>query len=207
MEWDGYNGGEIASKTATETVKEYIEKNIEQTNEEKEKIFNMISKAMEYANNVVYEKSQEDEELLGMGTTMEICLIIKDKLYIGHIGDSRIYRIRRGVMQKLTEDHSYVQELVNEGTITPKEAEHHPKKNMLMKALGCAPYVEPDIIERSIQDGDIIEMNTDGLTNMVPAKEIQEIITQESDNIAKDLIEKANKAGGLDNITTFIVKM
>ncbi len=207
MEWDGYNGGEIASKTATETVKEYIEKNIEQTNEEKEKIFNMISKAMEYANNVVYEKSQEDEELLGMGTTMEICLIIKDKLYIGHIGDSRIYRIRRGVMQKLTEDHSYVQELVNEGTITPKEAEHHPKKNMLMKALGCAPYVEPDIIERSIQAGDIIEMNTDGLTNMVSVKEIEKIITQESDNIVKDLIEKANNAGGLDNITTVIVKM
>ena len=97
--------------------------------------------------------------------------------------------------------------LFRSGTITPKEAEHHPKKNMLMKALGCAPYVEPDIIERSIQDGDIIEMNTDGLTNMVPAKEIQEIITQESDNIAKDLIEKANKAGGLDNITTVIVKM
>ncbi len=207
MEWDGYNGGEIASKTATETVKEYIEKNIEQTNEEKEKIFNMISKAMEYANNVVYEKSQEDEELLGMGTTMEICLIIKDKLYIGHIGDSRIYRIRRGVMQKLTEDHSYVQELVNEGTITPKEAEHHPKKNMLMKALGCVPYVEPDIIERSIQVGDIIEMNTDGLTNMVSVKEIEKIITQESDNIVKDLIEKANNAGGLDNITTVIVKM
>ena len=207
MEWDGYNGGEIASKTATNTVKEYIEEKIEQTNGEKEKIFNMISKAMEYANNVVYEKSQEDEELLGMGTTMEICLIIKDKLYIGHIGDSRIYRIRRGVMQKLTEDHSYVQELVNEGTITPKEAEHHPKKNMLMKALGCALTVEPDIIERSIQDGDIIEMNTDGLTNMLPVKEIQEIITQESDNIAQELIEKANNAGGLDNITTVIVKM
>ena len=207
MEWDGYNGGEIASKAATDTVKEYIENHIESARGEKEKIFNMIYKAMEYANNVVYEKSQEDEERLGMGTTMEICLIIEDKLYIGHIGDSRIYRIRRGVMQKLTEDHSYVQELVNEGTITPKEAEHHPKKNMLMKALGCAPYVEPDIIERSIQDGDIIEMNTDGLTNMVPAKEIQEIITQESDNIAKDLIEKANKAGGLDNITTVIVKM
>lgn len=207
MEWDGYNGGEIASKTATNTVKEYIENNIESARGEKEKIFNMIYKAMEYANNVVYEKSQEDEELLGMGTTMEICLIIENKLYIGHIGDSRIYRIRRGVMQKLTEDHSYVQELVNEGTITPKEAEHHPKKNMLMKALGCAPFVEPDIIERSIQSGDIIEMNTDGLTNMVPVKEIQETITKESDNIAKDLIEKANNAGGLDNITTVIVKI
>ncbi len=207
MEWDGYNGGEIASKTATETVKEYIEKNIEQTNGEKEEIFNIIYKAMEYANNVVYEKSQEDEELLGMGTTMEICLIIEDKLYIGHIGDSRIYRIRRGVMQKLTEDHSYVQELVNEGTITPREAEHHPKKNMLMKALGCAPFVEPDIIERSVQSGDIIEMNTDGLTNMVSVKEIQEIVTKESDNIVKDLIEKANNAGGLDNITTVIIKI
>lgn len=207
MEWDGYNGGEIASKTATNTVRQYIEDNIESARGEKEKIFNIIYKAMEYANNAVYEKSQEDEELLGMGTTMEICLIIKDKLYIGHIGDSRIYRIRRGVMQKLTEDHSYVQELVNEGTITPKEAEHHPKKNMLMKALGCAPFVEPDIIERSIQSGDIIEMNTDGLTNMVSVKEIQEIITKESDNIAKDLIEKANNAGGLDNITTVIVKI
>ncbi|MCI8832739.1 MAG: serine/threonine-protein phosphatase [Clostridia bacterium] len=207
MEWDGYNGGEIASKTATNTVKEYIENNIENARGEKEKIFNIIYKAMEYANNIVYEKSQEDEELLGMGTTMEICLIIEDKLYIGHIGDSRIYRIRRGVMQKLTEDHSYVQELVNEGTITPKEAEHHPKKNMLMKALGCAPFVEPDIIERSIQSGDIIEMNTDGLTNMISVKEIQEIITKESDNIAQDLIEKANNAGGLDNITTVIVKI
>ncbi|MCI8961526.1 MAG: serine/threonine-protein phosphatase [Clostridia bacterium] len=207
MEWDGYNGGEIASKAATDTVKEYIENHIESARGEKEKIFNMIYKAMEYANNVVYEKSQEDEELLGMGTTMEICLIIEDKLYIGHIGDSRIYRIRRGVMQKLTEDHSYVQELVNEGTITPKEAEHHPKKNMLMKALGCAPFVEPDIIERSIQSGDIIEMNTDGLTNMVPVKEIQETITKESDNIVEELIEKANNAGGLDNITTVIVKI
>lgn len=205
MAWDGYNGGEIASKIATNTVKEYIENNIKNT--DKEKILDMIYSAMEYANKAVYEKSLEDEQLTGMGTTMEICLIIDDRLYIGHIGDSRIYRIRRGVMQKLTEDHSYVQELVNEGTITPREAEHHPKKNMLMKALGCTPTVEPDVIERSIQDGDIIEMNTDGLTNMVPIKEVQEIITQESDNIVKDLIEKANQAGGVDNITSVIIKI
>lgn len=205
MAWDGYNGGEIASKIATNTVKEYIENNIKNT--DKEKILDMIYSAMEYANKAVYEKSLEDEQLTGMGTTMEICLIIDNRLYIGHIGDSRIYRIRRGIMQKLTEDHSYVQELVNEGTITPREAEHHPKKNMLMKALGCTPTVEPDVIERSIQDGDIIEMNTDGLTNMVPIKEVQEIITQESDNIVKDLIEKANQAGGVDNITSVIIKI
>lgn len=205
MAWVGYNGGEIASQIATNTVKEYIENNIENT--AREEILNMIYSAMEYANKVVYEKSLEDERLTGMGTTMEICLIIEDRLYIGHIGDSRIYRIRRGVMQKLTEDHSYVQELVNEGTITPREAEHHPKKNMLMKALGCTPFVEPDVIERSIYSGDIIEMNTDGLTNMVPINEVQKIITQESDNIVNELIEKANEAGGIDNITSVIIKM
>lgn len=192
---------------ATETVRKYIENNIENTNGENEQILNMIRNAMEYANKVVYEKSQENEELSGMGTTMEICLIIGDKLYIGHIGDSRIYRIRRGVMQKLTEDHSYVQELIKEGTITPKEAEHHPKKNMLIKALGCTPTAEPDIIERSALDGDIIEMNTDGLTNMVPIKEIKDIITNESNNIVEDLIKKANEAGGLDNITSVIIKI
>lgn len=205
MVWDGYNGGEIASKIATNTVKEYIENNIKNTT--REKILNMISSSMEYANNVVYEKSLEDERLTGMGTTMEICLIIEDRLYIGHIGDSRIYRIRRGVMQKLTEDHSYVQELVNEGTITPREAEHHPKKNMLMKALGCTPFVEPDVIERSIHSGDIIIMNTDGLTNMVAINEVQKIVTQESDNIVNDLIEKANEAGGIDNITSVVIKI
>ena len=204
MEWDGYNGGEIASKLATETVREFIEKNIKENEDD---ILGIIRKSMEYANMIVYEKSKENEELTGMGTTMEICLIIDDRLYIGHIGDSRIYRIRRGVMQKLTTDHSYVQELVKKGTITPKEAEHHPKKNMLMKALGCTPFIEPDILERSIQPGDIIEMNTDGLTNMVTTKEIQEIIEKEKDNIAEKLIGRANSAGGLDNITIVIVKM
>lgn len=207
MEWDGYKGGDIASKLATDTVRTFIENNIEDVLNKKEQALDIIRNAMEYANMVVYEKSKEHEELTGMGTTMEICLILDDRLYIGHIGDSRIYRIRRGVMQKLTADHSYVQELVKEGTITPKEAEHHPKKNMLMKALGCTPYAEPDVLERSIQPGDIIEMNTDGLTNMVPIKEIQEIIEEEKDDIVHQLIGKANTAGGLDNITTVIIKM
>lgn len=207
MEWDGYNGGEIASKLATETVKMFIENNIEEAKGDRNEILNIIRNAMEYANMIVYEKSKENEELMGMGTTMEICLIIDDTLYIGHIGDSRIYRIRRGVMQKLTTDHSYVQELVKEGTITPKEAEHHPKKNMLMKALGCMPYAEPDVFDRSIHEGDIVEINTDGLTNMVPIKEIQKIIENDRDDIIDELIEKANVAGGIDNITTVIIKM
>ena len=89
---------------------------------------------MEYANGIVYEIAQKSEELKSMGTTLEICLIYNNRAYIGHIGDSRIYRIRDKFFRKLTTDHSYVQTLVKDGTITKEEAEHHPKKNMLMKA-------------------------------------------------------------------------
>lgn len=203
----GYKGGEIASSLAVANTRNYIFNNFKNIKKDREGILELIKDAIEYANKIVHEKSQEDEELHDMGTTLDICLIYNNKAFIGHVGDSRVYRIRKNIIRRLTVDHSYVENLVREGTITKEEAYNHPKKNMLMKALGCALTVEPDIIERSIQDGDIIEMNTDGLTNMLPVKEIQEIITQESDNIAQELIEKANNAGGLDNITTVIVKM
>lgn len=135
MEWDGYKGGEIASKLAIEAAREYIDKNFENIEHDKDKILTLIKDAMEYANNVVFDKSKNTDELKGMGTTLEICLIYNNRAYIGHIGDSRIYRIRDKFMRKLTTDHSYVETLVKGGTITKEEAKHHPKKNMLMKAL------------------------------------------------------------------------
>ena len=140
MEWDGYKGGEIASKLAAESAVKYIKSNFENIVKEKEEILKLIKNAVEYANMVVYEKSKEDKELEGMGTTLELCLIYNNKAYIGHVGDSRIYRIRKDVIRKLTKDHSYVQQLVEDKKITREEAKTHPKKNMLMKALGCTPY-------------------------------------------------------------------
>ncbi len=131
----GYNGGEIASKLAIEAAKKYIEKNFKKIEHSKEAILEFLKKTMEYANNVVFDKSEDIEELKGMGTTLEICLIYNNRAYIGHIGDSRIYRIRGKFIRKLTTDHSYVETLVKDGTITKEEAKHHPKKNMLMKAL------------------------------------------------------------------------
>ena len=92
-----------------------------------------IASSLEYANMVVYEKSKENKELNGMGTTLDICLIYNNKAYIGHVGDSRIYRIRKDFIRKLTQDHSYVQKLVKDGTITPEQAEKHPQKNILLK--------------------------------------------------------------------------
>ncbi len=135
MEWDGYKGGEIASKLAIEAARTYIEGHFDKITYEKETILELIKSAMDYANNVVFEKSKSADELIGMGTTLEICLIYNNRAYIGHIGDSRIYRIRGTIMRKLTTDHSYVETLVKGGTITKEEAKHHPKKNMLMKAL------------------------------------------------------------------------
>ena len=201
----GYKGGEIASKMATEAVKEYVHLNFPKTEGLKERILELVRQAAIYANKVVFDKSKEAEELEGMGTTLEICLIYNNKAYIGHIGDSRIYRIRKGVMRKLTKDHSYVQKLVEDGTITREEANVHPKKNMLIKALGCTPFVEPDIRARNIEKNDILIMCSDGLTNMVTEEKIFNIIQDNPQNAADILIEEARNAGGYDNITVVII--
>ena len=200
----GYKGGEIASKLATESVKKYINSNFQEISKEKEEILKLIENAVEYANMVVYEKSKEDKELEGMGTTLEVCLIYNNKAYIGHVGDSRIYRVRKDIIRKLTKDHSYVQQLVEDKKITREEAKVHPKKNMLTKALGCTPYVEPDLRARNFEKGDIFIMCSDGLTNMVEEKRIYELVKNNVSIAADELVKEANEAGGYDNITVII---
>lgn len=201
----GYNGGEIASRLATNAVKSYIESNFNKIQHEKEDILDLIKNAIEYANMVVYEKSKENEELQNMGTTLEVCLIYNNKAFIGHIGDSRIYRIRKNIIRKLTVDHSYVQELVNDGTITKEEAIHHPKKNMLMKALGCTPYVEPDITVKGFLKDDVIVICSDGLTNMISEQEIYDTVIHNNANTSDVLVNKANELGGYDNVTVITI--
>lgn len=205
MVWDGYNGGEIASKLATTSVKGYIESNFDKIEHSKEEILKLIKSAIEYANMIVYEKAKENQELANMGTTLEVCLIYNNKAFIGHIGDSRIYRIRKNIIRKLTQDHSYVQELVKDGTITKEEAVNHPKKNMLMKAVGCMPYVEPDVTVKGFLKDDVIVMCSDGLTNMISEEEIYNTIVQNVNDTDKILINRANELGGYDNITVVVI--
>lgn len=140
-----------------------------------------------------------------MGTTLDICFIYNNKIYIGHVGDSRVYRIRGELIRKLTKDHSYVQQLVEDGKITREEANHHPKKNMLTKALGCTAYVEPDIRARNLEPGDILVMCSDGLTNMVEEKEIYQVIKENPETAPQTLVNLANNAGGYDNITVITI--
>ena len=201
----GYKGGEIASKLAIESAKNYIRKNFEEIKKEKELILELIKNAIEYANMVVYEKSKEIEELNGMGTTIDVCLVYSNKVYIGHIGDSRVYRLRKEFFRKLTVDHSYVEQLVKEGNITKEEAYNHPKKNMLTKALGCTPFVEPDVMVKGFLKDDILLMCSDGLTNMLKDNKIYEIIKENPKEASKNLVKKANELGGYDNITAVII--
>lgn len=202
----GYKGGEIASKLAVTSAKNYIENNIEETPKDKESLLQLVASSVEYANMLVYEKSKTEAELEGMGTTLEVCLVYNSRAYIAHIGDSRIYRIRKEFMRKITKDHSYVQKLVEDGTITKEEAAVHPKKNMLMKALGCNAFVEPDVTIKGFLKGDTLIICSDGLTNMVSQDEIYNITTSKFEYAPSELIEKANRNGGYDNITVVIIR-
>ena len=201
----GYKGGEIASKLAIESSKNYIINNFDQIKKERDQIIELIKNAIEYANMEVYEKSKEVPELVGMGTTVDVCLIYSNRIYIGHIGDSRVYRLRKDFFRKLTVDDSYVEQLVKEGNITKEEAYNHPKKNMLTKALGCTAFVEPTVLVKGFMKGDILLMCTDGLTNMLKEDKICEIIKQNSEQASKELVKKANEQGGYDNITAVII--
>ena len=197
--------GEVASKLAIECSKSYIINNFNTIPKEKDEILNLIKNAIEYANLRVYEESQEHERLKEMGTTIDVSLIYNGKVYVGHVGDSRVYRIRNEFIRKITTDHSYVEKLIKEGSITKEEAYHHPKRNMLMKALGCNCLVEPDLLCKGFVKDDVLLMCSDGLTNMVSEDDIYKIIIDNIKNPADKLVDQANENGGYDNVTALVV--
>ena len=201
----GYKGGEIASSLAVKSVKNFIFNNFKKSKKDRESILLLLKEAIEYANMIVYEEANKSVELQDMGTTLDACLVYNNKVFIGHVGDSRVYRIRKNFMRKLTSDHSYVEKLVKEGTITKEEAYNHPKKNVLMKALGCNSLVEPDLICKGFLKDDILLMCSDGLTNMLRDNEIYNLLLQNPDKPVEALIKNANDLGGYDNITVVIV--
>ena len=127
-------------------------------------------------------------------------------MYIGHIGDSRVYKISNGEIKQITTDHSYVQKLIREGTITEEEAINHPGKNMIMKALGNSDNDLPDILVEPLFCGDIILMCTDGLTNMVTNNKILQTIEEKPEDAHEELVQQAKNNGGMDNITVIIIK-
>ena len=204
----GANAGGVASKMAIEYVRNTIKDGFETVKENREEIEALIKKAIVDANKYVYKKAKEIPEYAGMGTTISVALIVKNKVYIGHVGDSRVYRLRKEFVRQLTKDHSYVQALVQNGTITKAEAENHPQKNVLLKVLGCEPEIEPDILVKGFLKDDILLLCSDGLTNMISVQDIFEEVKCGKSNLEKtcnNLISQSKKNGGYDNISVILV--
>ena len=168
----------------------------------------MLSGTIQSVNDSIFRMSHENADLKGMGTTL-CCLFLHPKgLIYGHVGDSRIYRLRKGKLEQLTHDHSLVRELIDLGKLSEEQAEEFQYKNIITKAIGTEPRVEPTVQSDSIQKGDILMMCSDGLTDLLSDEEIQHIISlQPIDKVADILVKTAVVKGGYDNVTAVIVKI
>ena len=200
----GAKGGREASQGACNVFENFFQEQYAQCGAGQEEPF--LKKALLYANRFVFQKAAHEEALAGMGTTAVCALVRSGNVYLCHAGDSRAYLIRDGKLTQLTHDHSYVQELVDCGTITEEEAEHHPQKNIITKALGVDYRLEPEFTAAKLKREDRLLLCTDGLTNMVPVEEMEELLAQGTFYDLPDrLIEAANAHGGSDNITALLL--
>lgn len=165
-----------------------------------------LAQALDHANHYIFQKSAQEESLAGMGTTV-VCALVRDgRAYICHAGDSRAYLFHAGRLHQLTHDHSYVQELVDCGTITPEEAEHHPQKNIITRALGVDYRLNPDFTSVVVLKGDMLLLCSDGLTNALTTQQMEDLLNRVPFYDLPDrLIEAANAAGGADNITALLL--
>ncbi len=201
----GHKCGEVASKMAVDSVCNLLLK----ADWQQENISRMLSDIITRVNDEIYNFSILDEATQGMGTTLIITVLKNRKLYIGHVGDSRVYIIKEDSIEKITWDHSFIEELVKNGSITKDEAINHPKKNLITRAVGCEPELQVDTYELEVKEEYVVLLCTDGLTNMLSEDEIFEIINknEEPQNACDTLVQNANNNGGEDNITVIVGKI
>lgn len=203
----GHNAGDLASRMVVEHILEYFyqhKNNIKSIDD----VRDAIHQAMQNANQKVYEYSITDAMYSGMGTTLTLAYFFEDTVCIGHVGDSRGYIIREGELKQITKDHSLVQELLENGSITPDEMQHHPQKNVITRALGTDKHVRIDYYEVKMQPNDALILCTDGLLNHVNIEDKIEFIMSNRlpQHIAEKLGKKALDGGGIDNITVVVAK-
>jgi protein phosphatase len=190
----GARGGEIASRVAATALGEPVDGNGE----------GRVIALIQEANRQVYERAREDSDASGMGTTITVALFENGIVSIGHVGDSRAYLIRDRKVDQLTEDHSLVAELVRTGRLSPEEAETHPQRSVITRAIGTDPDVDVDVFSVEARPGDLFLICSDGLTSMVDDATILdtvEVRRDDLDGVAKELVAEANRNGGEDNIT------
>ncbi|MFW6287266.1 MAG: Stp1/IreP family PP2C-type Ser/Thr phosphatase [bacterium] len=197
----GHQAGEIASQIAVQSLEKY--------DFDYENILDEIKSSINRANDLIYEQGQKELEFEGMGTTLSMGIIYNMQLFIGHVGDSRIYLHRDKQLKQLTTDHSLVNELVENNQITCQEAFDHPQKNIITQALGTSEKLKIDSKVVELKNGDLILFSTDGLHDMLRLNEIEDILNSNEniEELVKLLGEQALNKGGSDNITLIIVEL
>ena len=217
----GHAGGEFASKIAVSTVEEILKGNDRKKSnvpddtyldkgDEKEDYATQdkLKDAITRAGSLIVKRAVEEPELRGMGTTATVMLVLGEKAYIAHVGDSRAYCVRNGQIIQITEDHSLVHEQLKSGLITEEEARTHQLKNIITRSVGVQEEVEVDTVVWKIEVGDTYLLCSDGLSNMVSDEEMQDFIhDEEPEKAAQKLVDQANHRGGDDNITLIILNV
>lgn len=198
----GHNAGDYASRLAVETIVERSSGSLE-TNP-----LRVLDEAVQSANGLVRKRAQETPELQGMGTTVVAAVIDGRELYVANVGDSRLYIVNSGEIRQITKDHSWVEEMVRRGGIGKAEARNHPDKNIITRAVGAEETVRIDFFQVLLQEGDVILMCTDGLTNMLEDEEIRMTLDGARDIVekAQGLVRAANERGGRDNISVVLIE-
>jgi serine/threonine protein phosphatase PrpC len=197
----GARAGEVASDLATKAFEEH--------GESAEPPERQLTELAQEANRRIHDLASRDESLRGMGTTLTGAMVSDHDVAIGHVGDSRAYRLREGTLEQLTSDHSLVAELERSGQISPEAAEHHPQKSIITRALGPEPDVDVDTYTVPARAGDVFLLTSDGLTGMVSDDELAGILSKAPslEEAAASLVRAANQSGGKDNITVVLFRL
>jgi protein phosphatase len=201
----GHAAGEVASLMAVQTVMKEVAdlKDIDEAGN----AGNKLAEALRAANRNIHDRMLAESDKQGMGTTASVLVIDQNRYLIGQVGDSRVYLLRDGALQQVTKDHSYVQEQVDAGFLTPEQAKYHPYSNVITRCVGASENVEPDVYRGDVKVGDVFLVCSDGLTGMVDDRRIHTLLMSraEPDRKVHSLISEANGRGGLDNITAIVV--
>jgi PPM family protein phosphatase len=202
----GHAAGEVASEMAVQIVARDLAALRDVTRADAGTI---MADALKSANRAIYERTIQEADKQGMGTTASCLLMGQGRYIIGHIGDSRVYLLRDGEFRQITKDHSYVQEQVDAGFLTPEQARYHPYSNVITRCVGANAAVEADVLTGELQAGDLYLVASDGLTGMVEDPQLKKLLEsrQTPGRIVDAMITEANRRGGLDNITAIVVQV
>jgi protein phosphatase len=202
----GHAAGEVASEMAVQTIERELQDLKDPNDDDAEE---KLAEALRMANRTIHDRTITEVDKQGMGTTASVLVLWESKYLIGQVGDSRVYLLRDGELQQLTKDHSYVQEQVDAGFLTPEQARYHPYSNVITRCVGASPEVEPDIYQGEVKVGDLFLVASDGLTGMVDDRRLQILLMSRAapERKVHALIAEANGRGGLDNITAIVVQI